>query len=300
MKLKHLDEDSSVFFVRELEKVLNNTYDIKYAELKARTFIPVNTEEDEAADYITYEVYDMFGMAKIVESYAKDFPRVDVVATEEISKVKSLGDSYGYSIQDIRKAARANKPLVSRKANVAKRAIMQKENKLALMGDAKCGFLGFFNHPNVPVLPSALNWAAGANPDEVLDEMNKLANSVIETTEGVEIANTLIMPIAQYTYTSSTKMSSDSSMTILEMFLKSNPNITDVDWSVELKEAGAGGTARAMVYKRDPLSVEMHVPKEFEQFEPHLHAMEYVVHCHQRFGGVLFYYPLSAAYMDGI
>ncbi len=41
-------------------------------------------------------------MAKIISSYASDLPRADVKGKPTTAIIKSLGDSYGYSIQEMR------------------------------------------------------------------------------------------------------------------------------------------------------------------------------------------------------
>ncbi len=296
-----LDNAESVFFKKELEQIKNKSYDKKYQDLKARKLIPVSNELDSGAEYGTYKQYDMLGVAKIVESYAKDFPRVDIKAKEFTFKIKSLGDSYGYSIQEIRASRYAKKSLDQKRANAAKKAIMQKENKIALMGNVDHDLGGFLTNANIPLVsPITGGWLSGATPDQIIADLNKLANNSSNLTGGVESPNTLLLPIAELTHLSSTPRSANSDTTILEFFLKSNLFIKNVDWLDELKTAGVGSTKRAMVYRRDADYLELEIPQEFEQFPPHPEAMEFVVHCHERIGGVNFYFPLACGYMDGI
>jgi hypothetical protein len=301
-----LDAQETIFFLKELESVKSKTYDKKYPELKMRSLIPVSNEAGPGANTIKYFQYDMVGVAKIIESYAKDFPRVNVRKKEFRSPVKSLGDSYGYSIQDIREAQMTGASLEQREANAARRAMMQKEDEIAAFGDAETGLLGLFNHPNIPetVLPadgtgSSKLWA-DKTPDQIIRDMNLIANSIVETTNGVEVPNTILLPIEKYTLIASKPRSNDSDTTILEFFLKSNPFIQNVDHYYKLKGAGASATDRMFCYKRDPDAVTLEVPVDFEQFPPQEEGMEFVVYCHQRIGGVIMYYPLSASFADGL
>ena len=103
-----LDQGEQVFFDGQLTLIKARTYDVIHKDLKALTLLPVSTEQDDAAEHIEYRSYDQVGMAKIVSDYANDFPRVDTLGTKKSIQVHSLGDSYGYSIQEIRRAARAN------------------------------------------------------------------------------------------------------------------------------------------------------------------------------------------------
>lgn len=314
LNLPHLDADESVFFARELEYVKSRSYDKKYAQLKARLLIPVSNEADAWADAIVYESYDMVGMAKMINGYSDDLPRADVKGQEFINPVKSLASSYGYSVMEIRKSQARGKSLEQRKANAAKRAILQLENTLAFLGDTKTGLSGFLNNANVPdvTVPNdgtgtVTEWLASDDitalktPAQILRDMHAIANAVVNQSLGVEQPDTLLLPRSLYLHVASTPWStSNDGRTILEIFLQQSQFIRSVDWLNELETAGDGGSKRAMAYRRDPEAVTMEIPQDFEQFDPQARNLEFVVPCHSRFGGVLFYYPLSACYADDL
>ena len=298
-KYAKLDAEESIFFSRELEHVKSRTFDKKFTELKARQLLPVSFEAGPAAETIKYEQYDMVGMATIVRDYSTDFRAADVKAKEFISNVKSLGAAYQYSVQEIRAARATGKPLEQRKANAARRSIMQKENKIAYFGDAKHGLGGFFNNANVPVvvLPHAGAWS-GLTADQILANLNAVANNPIQVSNGVEVADTMLLPIDDYTLISSTPRSATSDTTILEYFLQNNPFINAVDWVEELKDGGGTGVKRMIAYRRDPDAISLEIPQDVEQFEVETRGMAFKVPVHERIGGVLFYYPLSASYAN--
>jgi len=295
----HLDEGEGIFFGRQLEHLKAKTYDKKFTNLKSRQIVPPSFEAPNWARTITYEQFDQVGMAKIVSDYALDFRSVDVLAKEFTSKVKSLGASFQYSIQEIREAQGVGKPLNQRRANAARRAIMQLENKLTYFGDSDHGFTGFFNNPNVPVvvLPNAGLWST-LTSDEILQNLSAVANNPIQVSNGVETPNTMLLPIREYTEIADRPRSSTSDTTILQYFLTNNPFISQIDWVEELKDGGGTGVHRIIAYNRDPDSLTVEMPQDYEQFNPQEKGMAFKVPCHERFGGVLFYYPLSAAYAN--
>ena len=297
-KFTKLDADESIFFGRELESVKSKTYDKKFTNLKARQILPVSFEAGAGAETIKYEQFDQVGMAKIIRDYANDFRAADVVAKEFRSPVKSLGSAYKYSVQDVRAARMAGKSLEQRKANAAKRAIMQSENKIAYFGDADHGLGGFLNNANVPVvaLPHAGAWS-GLTADQLLDNLNANANNAIAASNGVETPNTMLLPVAEHTIVS-TKRLPDTNITVLKFFLENNPFIESVDWLEELKDAGAASVPRIVSYRRDPDWLTLEIPQDFEQFPVQEKGLAFEVPVHQRIGGVLIYYPLSVAYSD--
>lgn len=311
LNLPHLDADESVFFARELEYVKARSYDKKYAELKARRLIPVSSEAEPWADAIVYQSFDQVGFAKLIAGYSDDLPRADVKGKEFINPVKSLGCSYGYNIMEVRKSRARGKRLEQRKANAAKRAILQKENSLAFIGDAKVGFTGFLNNPNVPdvTLPAdntnnSTEWldtdgiTALKTPAQILRDLHAMANAVVNQSLGVEEANTIVLARTNYLHIASTPFTNNDSAgkTILTMFLEQSMFIKEVEWLNEAETAGDGGSKLGIAYRRDPEALTLEIPQDFEQFDPQPRNLEFVVPCHSRFGGVIWYYPLSAVY----
>lgn len=306
-KYINLDADESIFFSRQLEFVKTKSYDVKYPQLKARTLIPVSNEAGPGAETIVYEQYDEVGMAKLIASYADDLPRADVKGKEFRSPVKSLGSSYGYNVQEVRAAKMAGKPLVQKRANAAKKAILTREDQIAFLGDAATGLVGFLNHANVPLVVIPADGTGSSTkfkdktPAQVLRDLHAMSNAVVENTNEVEYPDTMLLPLTQYNYIKSTPWStSNDGKTILQLFLEQSEYIKEVKPLIRLKGAGAGALDRAMVYRKDPEAVELHIPQDFEQFPEQEKGLEFIIPCHSRIGGCTFYYPLSAAYVDGV
>lgn len=304
-QLPHFDANESVFLQRQLDYIKTQTYDIKYAELKARKLIPVSSEADPGAENIFYRSYDQSGVAKIVANYADDLPRADVKGAEFSAKVKTLADAYGYNLQEMRAAMYANIPLEQRRSNAARRAIAQLENRIAFFGDAASGLQGLFTNANVTSVTVPADGTGASKlwstktPDQIIRDMNLVANSVVSVSLGVEIPDTMLLPLDSYNYVASTARSANSDTTILNYFLQNNPYIKQVEWVNELLAAGAAGTRRMYAYRRSPEVLTMEVPSDFEQLELQHKNLEYTIPCIERFAGVLIYYPLAIAYGDG-
>src|SRR4051812_22126440 len=143
------DSAESVFVERELLSLRSKLYEVKRGPYQARNLIPVNTEDDPGAKTVAYQIMDAVGVAKIVSDYAKDFPRVDVFIREEFAPLKSIGASYGISVDEMRSAAYAKRPLSTMKSNAARRAMDQEFERVAFLGDSANGLVGMFALPNV-------------------------------------------------------------------------------------------------------------------------------------------------------
>jgi hypothetical protein len=302
----NLDASETFFFARELEYVKSKSYDIQFPEMKAFKLIPISTEAGEGATSITYAQFEEVGMAQIIESYADDLPRADIRGKEYTTPVKSIGTSYGYSVQEIRAAIYVGRSLTQRQSNAARRANDQKVNRLAWFGDSNYNILGLLNNPNIPAADvpadgtgSSTLWV-NKTPDQILRDLNLVTNQILDNTKGVEMPNTVILPVAQYTLIASTPHYSVSDTTILEYFIQNNPFVTMVDWVPELKGVTitVGGVPQTnkdifIAYDRNPDKLTMEIPMPYTQYPPQERNLDFVVPCESRYGGIIVYYPLS-------
>ncbi len=306
-KLGRHDSAENLHFARELEQVRAKSSDIKYAELKGRMLVPVDNSVDTGAENITYNQYDKFGVAKIIANYATDFPRANVKGTQFTQAIKGIGSSYGYSIQEIRAAAFANKPLEQRLADAARKMIEDKIDSIAAVGDSANGLQGLLAVTNaqtytVPNGGGGTPDFASKTPLEILKDLNGITHSIVVNTLEVEKPDTIILPLAQFADVSTRPMFSTggSDVTVLKYFLQNTPYIKQVvPWN---KAAGAGVASadRMVCYRKDPDALVLVIPQEFEQFPPEQKGMLVKTACHARCGGLQVFYPLSIAYGDGI
>jgi hypothetical protein len=299
-----LDAGETAALAKQLEFVYSKTYDMKYAELKARRFIPIDTSVDPASDYFTYRQWNAFGMAKLIANYADDLPRVDALAKEYTAPIKSLGASYGYSIQDMRRSAKSGSQLELRRAKAARRAHEQSFDEIMANGDADAGLGGFLNNANVPlVVPTTGTWiTSAATPLQMVEDLNVFANAIVTNTLEIFEPETLLLDNASFQRINSTPMSStgDADKTVLRFFLDNTPYIRNIDQWNKLNTAGAGGVSRAVCYYRSEEVVAGVEPQSFEQFPPQWRNLEAVIPTHSRVGGVRVQYPLAMAYMDDL
>jgi hypothetical protein len=302
-----LDANENIFFARELTYVKKKTYDIKYPTLRVANgeMIPISREASPGDDTIVYQQFDQHGIAKIIASYANDLPRSDISGKEFVANIRSIGNSFGYTKQEIRAAQTANKPLTTRKSSAARRAQMEEQQRVAIYGDVENGLSGWFSNPNIPsvAIPAdgtgGLTTFASKTADQMIRDLNSVANSIAEITNGVEIPDTLLLPVAQFNLISTT-VRPQTDKTVLRTFLDNQPYIKNVSWLNELKGAGAGGTDRMVAYRRDPEAFTLEIPMDITMEAPEQNGLEFTVAIESRIGGVLVYYPLSQAFGDGI
>jgi len=304
-----LDADGAVFFQRQLEHIKSRSYDVQYAELKARMLFPVSNEGGPGITSITYRTYDQVGAAKIIQAYADDLPRADVAGKETTIPVRSVGISYGYNLDEIQASQLTGAALDQRRANAAMRSIEQKVNDTAFFGDAASNLPGLFSNPNIPtggvVDPGSGTEWVNKTPDEILFDVNDLFADIFETTKMVERGNTLMLPPAQWSYISSTPRSANSDTTILMYLVQNSPYLSSPEDVIPVNECAAENNPElsedAMVaYDRSPDKLQLEIPVELEMMPVQQKNLEFVVPGRNRLAGLNIYYPLSLAIATGI
>lgn len=300
-----MDDKFTAVLNDELEFIKARTFDIQYPEMKARRFVPVSNEADPGAESITYRQWDEYGMAKIIANYADDLELVDALVEEFTSKVHGIGKAYQFSIQDLRRAALSGNRLDARRAMAARRAIERGIEQIAAFGaigtNPSGGLTGLLNHPNVPlVVPITGTWST-ATAAEIIADLNKLVSSIVTSTKETQLPDTLILDQTSFALIAQKPVAVDNQTTVLRSFLANNPYIRNIDTWFLNELADTDGTGpRVVAYRRDPEVLSLEIPQEFEQLPPEARNLSFIVNCHARVGGVLIYYPLAVAYMDGI
>jgi len=295
-----LDADGVAFFARQLEFIKAKSYDVVYQDLIAREVFPVSNDAPEGSDTITYRVYDMIGMAKIIAAYAHDLPRADITAKEVIIPVRAIGSSFGYNRDEILKAQMTGLPLDQRRANAVQRAWEEKVDDVAWNGDAVSGLPGFLSNANIPSVSSVTTggWLGGT-ADEIILDINSLMGTVLETTRLKEHPADLLVPVQEFNHINGTPRSNVSDTTILQFIMKNVAGLNSIRPVNELS-VGATGSRSAYLYTNDPDKLQLEIVKELEFLPPQERGLELLVPAWGKTAGVNMYYPLSAIELDGI
>jgi hypothetical protein len=298
------DALETVFIARELVSVETAVYEKKYPEFKGRSLVPKKALP-EGATFASYTEQDEYGSARIISSGADDLPRAEVSRAETLVQIYTIANSYAYTTMELKKAAFARMSLDAAKAMAARRIMEQKIDLLLQSGDAAYSMKGLLNQSgtNTYVVPNGVSGSplwANKPSDEILTDLNGMANAASNATNGIEYPDKMVLPIAQYDLISQKPRSSTSDTTVKEFFLGNTPTIKEIIPWWPCKTAGAAGVTRAVTYRRDLEALWYYMPQEFQAMAPQLRNLEYIVPCTADFGGVHVRLPKSITYADGI
>ena len=271
-------EQASVFFARELDHVKTETYDVEYPEMTALAIFPVTSEIPEGAETFTYYSYDKTGMAKIINNYATDLPRADVKGKPVTGYVKSVGDSYGYSVQEMRASRLAGKSLDVRKGEAARYAMDYIVNKIAWAGDKDNGLVGILSEDNdIPKYVLSTVTVDGKehtefrykNADQILDDINGMQKYTSQITKNVEKPDTLVLPSDVY-IDLATRRIPDTETTILKFVLDHAPYLKEIREANELQaestDINPTGSNVMFLFTNDERKMALEIPMHFYQY----------------------------------
>ena len=308
---QRFDANETALLARQLEFVRAEVYKVKYSDLIARRFLPVATDIPETANSYTYFVKDTVGKAKIVANATDDLPRIDSSATERDGKVRRIGASYGWDLDELAEAARVGVDLSSQKAQDVREAIERAVDEVLFNGTtthpsqvgADFGITGIANNADVVsqgiINPAGDPWSTTPTAAEMLTDLNTMVNTIVNANSQAFLPDTILFAPSEYSLLASTPYGVDADSTVLTWFLKNNPYIKQIDQWYRLTGAGAGGTTnRAIIYKRDKSILEAVIPMDFRQEAPQARNLEFIVPCRARCGGVKVYQPAGVRYAD--
>lgn len=297
--------DSGIaFYISQLAVLDPKIYDVKYRNIIFPEVVPVDTSMPEWIDTVNYISYDAVTMGKFIAANGKDLPQSDIDANISSVPVGYAGNSYGYTLEELRKSQQMRMPLDVTKARVAYRGAQEHMQRVAWFGDASRGMTGMFNNPNIPLDNSTVNWAT-ATGQEMVNDMNSLLIKVWSQSANVHVPDTLLLPSDKYAIASSKRMDTGTDTTVMEFFKRNNlfRDITGQEIEVrpilELQTANTAGTGpRMMAYEKTPDNLVMYNPIPWRPLAPQPNGLRIEVSAEYKISGVEFRYPGSAAYRD--
>lgn len=311
-------QSAEAFMVSQLTYIEREVYAVRYPQIRYHEIVPVETDAPEWIPSVTYFSMDGVGQADWFSGRAQDLPKSDVVRTKFETSVKMAAIGYGYDLEEISQAAMLGRNLNADKARYARLAAEQFLDNAALFGDASAGFSGLLNSSSVTTATAAAVGAgngasnstlwANKTPDQILNDVNNLLTGIWVSTQTVELADTLLLPLAAFNYLADTRLSDLTPVTILTWLKENNAYTAQTGRPLMIRPvrgldtAGSSSTGRLVAYWKDPSVVKMHVPMPF-RFLPEpfrSRPLYWEIPGIFRFGGVDIRRPGAFRYLDGV
>lgn len=299
-------DDGLGFAISQLSGIEAKIYEAKYRNIVYQDLLPVDTSDPEWVDEITYISYDAVTVGKFVGANAKDLPQSDINAQKSTIPVFYGGNSYGYSLDELRKSQQLRIPLDSTKGRMSFRGFQEHAQRVAFKGDTDRGVTGLFNNANVQLDTSVVDWDT-ASGQEIVSDMNGVLRRVWKNSAEVHVPNVLILPSDRWAQINESRMDSGTDTTIFEFFMQNNlyKSLTNggqlnIFPNLEISTSGVADVERMMTYELNDENLTMKMPMPWRSIAPQATGLRVEVPAEYKFGGVEFRYPGSAAYRDFI
>ncbi len=304
------DADTVYKQTGDLEYVITRTYDIKYPGLLGRMLAPESQQASPGDTEVSYDQFDRTGKAKIgARGNFHDIPLVGVNMQRFTRPTNVISAGYQWDTFEQMSFARAGRDVLMRRAASARRIIEEELDLTLALGNTQVGITGSLLQDSGITADTAsgawLSATTDALKQALLDDVAGMWRNIRSDTNGVEGGEqrsmTLVLPIAQHSYIMTTPFGDNSDKTIGDFMMANFQFLREIVSWYRCDTAGPGSTPRAMLYTaRDDLLTH-ELPQDFTQRAPRDRgAYGFMVPADLITAGVVWYYPLSARYLNGL
>jgi len=267
----------------------------QYPEIRYSQFVPVDTSASAYAPSVTFFTQDQTGRPKMINGTGDDVPLVSLMREKFEATIGMGGIGYAFALEEIGAAQEVGRSLTSDGAEAARFACEQFVDEIAMNGAA--GNDGLLTMAGITETAAGATFAA-STPDGVLSIINDELTRIETASNGVEIANTVILPLA-VAGTMERRLGDGSDTTILDFIMRAN-RYTRRTGQPLMVEFDHRLTTKAVVYRRDPQVLKMHMPMPLRFLPPQLVNLDVRVPGMFRFSGVNIRRPGAMGRITGV
>lgn len=305
--------DQIVFLSRELESIDPTDYMELFAGLMARKLIPLQNDVAPLDLAYTYRMWTVQGEAKVGAPGANDDARITVTRKEKSSPIQEIPVSFGWKIDDIKRAASKNIQLEQVTIQGAMTTVARKIDRMLAFGEPNTDCLGLLNNPAVDDTLVAVTktgggtaWTEAAKKSELLSDLRNLVNSArialaqaSMSFDGMPAFDRWVIALPTKHYGLLDEPRSDQSdTTVLDMAKRSQFVEDIVEWN--LLDTADNGDPMIVAYPRNPMCLGAIIPREWEQRSPQEKGHEIEIPAIASCGGTVIRYPVAVRYLKTV
>lgn len=299
--------DQTEFLARDLLFVQRDVQKVLFERLRAAEFVPIRSELPRGAESWAYRQQEIVGEARVGAHLSADDPPSAEVGTEEFQHpTMHLSASYQYTVDELEKAAFAQRPLARDKAEAAAEIIARGLDRVLREGEATLGVTGFFNNPNVPVLTLTNGeWDSTGTIAEIIADFAEIEQEVIDQSRDVHAATRLLLPTTMEGELATREKAAESDLNLKQWLLRNARMIQMIERWFQLDSTTTDNTTvtdppLGIAYDPNPLNTYADVPIPYEEETPQQVNWCWKVPARAMTTGVVFKRPLSALYIENL
>ena len=252
------------FVVSQSSHIEREVMAIPYPEIRYAEMVPVDTSANPFAASVTFFTQDQVGRAKLMNGKSDDVPLANIMRTKFEQGILDAGIGYEFSLTEIGQAQMMGMSLPNDGAAAARLAYEQLVDEVTLNGAD--GIEGLYNTTGITSTASAATFLVGT-PAQVLTAINTALTAIMTDTNGIDMANTVVLPLAAYAAIATRQLDATSDVTILEFIRRANVYTTRTGQPLTIMADHRLAT-KMVVYKRDPSVLKLHMPMPLRFLPP--------------------------------
>lgn len=267
-----------------------------YPEIKYASRVPVDTTANQWAASVTFFTRDQVGKAKFINGKGDDVPLANVTMSKFEETVRMAGIGASWSLEEIGAASQLGVSLASDTLDAARMAYERLVDDVVHTGDTGLGVEGILNTTGIGTTAAGTAWSV-ATPAAIVQQVIDDFTAIRTSTLGMEIANTLLLPIAQHALIETRAYGVEGGLTIADYLRKALRALMGFDVKIESDYRLSN---RAVVYKNAPDALKLHMPMPLQFLPPQYVNFEVKTLGMFRFSAVNIRKPLTMRYRTGI
>lgn len=285
------------FVVSQTAHIEAQVLERKYPGITYMNDVPVDTSAHPFAKTITFFSLDNVGTAKTVNGHGDDIPLANVDLNKFDAPVNMAAIGYSFSLEEVGQAQMLGMNLDSMGASSARFAYEKFVDGAVYTGAGLPNTTGLYNSAAVTPV-AATGVFSGLTPDQVLTNLNTLIGGAFSSTLGVEMVNTVRLPLAVFTDLT-TRRIPDTNLTVMQFVREANVYTAQTGQPLDIK-ADFRLTTRAVAWMKDPEVVKLHMPMPLRFLPVQARNLGYVVPGMFRMAGLDIRRPGAVRYLDGV
>ena len=310
---RRLDADETAMLALELEQMRARVYEAPYAKLQTLDAAPLSSDVDPDAESFAWQEIDEAGEAAFIadDMLGEDLRSVEVKGQKQTRAIYTAGVAVSYSMADVRRAARAGKPLPAKKLVAARNAFDRLVDRVAARGDTTRGItygltnwaVGTGNSQVRNTAVTSSDWiAASVSAACMLEDLLTATSNMVTANEGRFPPDTLALPMYLRLRLAHTMFTDGRPESVLERYLRINGSVRRVIDVALLKEADgtSANQSRGVLLSTSNDNFEIVVPQPFTIRPPQEVGLGVKIYAIGRIAGFVVYQPLSMHYLTAL
>ena len=301
----------TAFLTSQAAHIEPEVYRIQYPNIQYPELVPIDNSAPEFAGQVTYFSIDGVGEAAFFGTHANDVPFVDTERQKYDVRIENLAIGYKFNEFELEHAMSIGMNLPNEQAMIARRNMEEKTDDIVLRGQASMGWDGLLNSSLVTTVDAPngaaadTEWTTKTGP-EIAKDINDAISNIETSTLQVEMADTVLLPVANRNHIASTQFNAGTDTNILQWVQRNNVYTAQTGRPLlirtvrGLETQGGSNSARMITYANSMDVLKLHRPMPFRFWPAQQWMFVYYVPGVARLGGLEIRRPKAMRYTDKI